>query len=165
MPLLLLLVAAVILYFLFKNNSPAMKDRAALPAGAKYAPPLPTSAPAHHWHDGGRYQTDVVVESAYQDAIRTLAGEHGDSKANAKHQAILVPDDLNPYYDKAVAVFIDGREVGYLDRDDALRLRRKLGMKELTGLPTSCDAVVRGGGLWEGKRLSYSVMLDIEPFD
>jgi hypothetical protein len=55
--------------------------------------------------------------------------------------------------------------VGYLSHNDALRLRRNLGRMDLVGQLTSCDAVIRGGGLWNGKRLSYAVWLDLQPYN
>jgi hypothetical protein len=76
-----------------------------------------------------------------------------------------VCDDANPFQDKAIAVFIDGLLVGYLAHGDALRLHRNLGHQDLVGQLTSCDAVIRGGGLWNGKRLSYAVWLDLSPFN
>ncbi|MET3134576.1 hypothetical protein AAKU55_004876 [Oxalobacteraceae bacterium GrIS 1.11] len=162
MLLLFLPVAALIVYFLFKGNGAARRASVAKPAG-KYALPLPTSKPAHHWQDGGRYETEVVVELAYQDAIAQLAGEGDDPKA--PQLAILVPDDANPHDDKAVGVFIGGRLIGYLGREEARRFRRKLALKNLFGENTSCDAMLRGGGTWQGKRLSHAVWLDIEPYE
>jgi len=101
----------------------------------------------------------------YQPAIATLAGEHGPGNAEEKCLALLVCDDANPFQDKAIAVFIDGQLVGYLSHNDALRLRRNLGRMDLVGQLTSCDAVIRGGGLWNGKRLSYAVWLDLQPYN
>ncbi|MCY1559965.1 hypothetical protein D9M68_970520 [compost metagenome] len=101
----------------------------------------------------------------YQSAIAKLAGEHGPGNAEEKCLALLVCDDANPFQDKAIAVFIDGLLVGYLSHNDALRLRRNLGRMDLVGQLTSCDAVIRGGGLWNGKRLSYAVWLDLQPYN
>jgi hypothetical protein len=39
--------------------------------------------------------------------------------------------------------------------------RTMLAREEIAGQLTSTDAVIRGGQLFEGKRLSYSVLLDI----
>lgn len=165
MPFLLILATALLLYFLYKNKRPPHGRRAVKPSRTQYQPDAPLQAPACHWQDGGRYETEVVAESAYQNTIRQLAGAHGDDNAKTAHTAILLPDDAYPYDDKAVAVFVEGRVVGYLAREDARRLRRKLERKELAGQPTSCASEIRGGALWQGKRLAYVVALDLEPFD
>lgn len=166
--LFLILVAvavAIFAYRLVRAKTGAVQRHPATPAARKYVPDLPPGAAAFHWSDAGRHQCEVDNESVHQPAIRQLAGAHGDQNAATKHLATLVPDDLNPYQDKAVAVFIDGRLVGYLAHDDALRLRRKLGRQDIVGQVTSCDAVIRGGGLWNDKRLAYAVWLDLQPFD
>lgn len=160
--LTLMALSLAALYFLLRSG---FKGGAtpAKPVQRTYAPQLPTAAPALHWEDGGRYLVEVVAESRYDDVIRQLAGEHGDRSADARLPAVLSPDDLNPYEERAVVVFIGGQLVGHLSPKDALALRQRLAMKELSGKPTSCDAVIRGGGLWEGKRLKYAVWLDLEP--
>lgn len=165
MPVLLLVVAFCIAYFLYKSKNPLKRGVAVQPTFAPYVLAAPDAAPACHWGDGGRYGVEVVVESAFQGAIRELAGAHGDSAAAVKTVAVLLPDDLNPYDGKAVAVFVEGRMVGYLALEDALDMRGKLGRKGLPGAPSSCDAMLRGGGLWQGKRLAYNVVLDIPPVD
>jgi hypothetical protein len=169
---LLALVIAGIAYLLFSNkDTSAMKQSAVAtpktkPAvGGNYTPAVPTEEPALHWQDKGRYQTEVVAESAYAETVKKLAGPHGDVRANTHLPALLMPDDAYPFDDKAVAVFLAGQPAGYLSKEDARRFRRKLDRKELGGKLTSTDAVIRGGGMWNGKRLSYEVWLDIEPFD
>jgi hypothetical protein len=127
-----------------------------------YEPPMPP-APVQHWSDGGRLQTEVVAESRYAATVRELAGRHGDDGADTRVQAVLAVDANNPYDDKPVAVFIEGRMVGYLAARDAQSFREQQARKEITGQAVSCDAAIRGGKLWEGKRLAYAVWLDIEP--
>lgn len=105
---------------------------------------------------------DVVGESNYQRALEKLAGEHGPRGASTKCTAWLVPEDDNPYDNKAVRVDIEGHTVGYLDRDEARTFRRRLGAKKLTGQPTTCDAVIRGGYERNGKKMSYGVSLEIK---
>ena len=53
--------------------------------------------------------------------------------------------------------------VGYLAPKDAVAFRASLARLDLSGKLTSTQGIIRGGGLYEGKRLSYSVSLDIEP--
>jgi len=161
--LIIIVLALVTLVFLLKGRPKAAPMQLqGQPAGGSYTP-LPEGEPAHHWSDERRFQLEVVGESRYQSAIRELAGKHGDSKAEVFLPALLLPDDHNPYEDKAVAVFLSGRMVGYLAPKDALAFRESLARQELSGKLTSTEGVVRGGGLYEGKRLSYSVSLDIPP--
>jgi hypothetical protein len=127
-----------------------------------YTPPAPP-APATHWSDGGRLQTEVVAESRYADTVRELAGQHGDNGADTRLPAVLVVDQANPYDDKPVAVFIEGRMVGYLAPRDAQAFREQQARQDITGQAVSCDAAIRGGKLWNGKRLAYAIWLDIEP--
>lgn len=159
--LAIIVVALLALFFLLKGRPKAR----AIPAGpgAGSYTPVPEGAPVLHWADGGgQFDVEVLGESRYRDTIRRLAGEHGDGKADARHTALLLPDDANPYEDKAVAVFLSGEMVGYLAPKDALAFRQRLARQEIAGQLTSCDAAVRGGALWEGKRLAYAVWLDID---
>lgn len=165
MAFLIILVAAFLIYLLFKNKEPMKPFGRGSRAPARAPLAAPMEAPAGHWEDGGRFETEVMCESAYQPAIRALAGEHGEQKADRRHQAILMPDDDNLFDGKAVAVLIEGELIGYLAQNDALRLRRLLARRELAGKPTSCAAAIRGGSLWQGKRLQYAVWLDLPPFD
>jgi len=154
-----------LLYYVFSGRTKVEPLQKALISVRQYVPAIPATAPAHHWSDNGRYASEVENDSIYQPAIARLAGEHGPGNADEKCLALLVCDDANPFQDKAIAVFIDSELVGYLAHSDALRLRRTLGRQDLVGRLTSCDAVIRGGGLWNGKRLAYAVWLDLQPFD
>jgi hypothetical protein len=158
--ILIIVLALVTLYFLLKGGPKTTPAPAGKPVGGSYTP-LPQGEPVHHWTDEGRFQLEVLGESRYSEAIRALAGEHGDAAANARHKALLLADDNNPYEDKAVAVFLNNEMVGYLAPKDALAFRTMLARQELTGQLTSTDAVIRGGQLFEGKRMSYTVLLDI----
>jgi hypothetical protein len=172
MLLLLALVIAGIVYLLVSNKDTSAMKQSTAPAAesgpkppGRHVPVLPADVPALHWQDGGRYQMEVVAESVYAETVKRLAGPHGDARANMQLRALLMPDDDYPFDDKAVAVFIEGELVGYLAKEDASRFRRKLDLKDLNGKVSSTDAAIRGGGVWNGKRLSYAVWLDIDPFD
>ena len=166
LPLLILVVTALAVYAIIKTN-PARGKAAPLAHGAPapYLPQLPAAAPALHWSDGGRFLVEVVNESKYQTVLKELAGAHGDQPAAAPYLATLVPDDGNPYESAAVIVFLGGRMVGQLAPKEAQRFRQRLNFKEAAGQPTTCDAQVRGGGLWQGKRLAYVAVLDLEPLE
>ena len=158
--IVIIILALVTLYFLLKGG-PRAAAPVGKPAGGSYTP-LPQGEPMHHWSDGGRFQLEVLGESRYSDTIRALAGEHGDLPADAHYKALLLVDDNNPYEDKAVAVFLNQQMVGYLAPKDAAMFRQMLARQEIAGQLTSCDAVIRGGQLFDGKRMAYAVLLDIE---
>ncbi|AVR94952.1 hypothetical protein [Pseudoduganella armeniaca] len=159
--LAIIVVALLALFFLLKGR-PKAPPLPVRPDAGSYTP-VPEGAPVLHWADGGaQFDVEVLGESRYRDTIRRLAGEHGDGKADARHTALLLPDDANPYEDKAVAVFVSGEMVGYLAPKEALALRLRLARQEIAGQLTSCDAAIRGGNLWEGKRLAYAVLLDLD---
>ena len=162
---LVIVVVTVLVVRAIIRSGPARTVDLPKPSGVAYVPQLPEGAPALHWSDGGRYMVEVVNESRYQNTLRELAGAHGDAAADARHTALLLPDDRNAYEDKAVAVFLNGRMAGYLATKDALRFRQRLAQKEIPAALTSCDAIVRGGAVWQGKHLAYVVVLDIEPFE
>jgi len=158
--ILIIVLALVTLYFLLKGGPKADAAPAGKPVGGSYTP-LPQGEPVHHWTDEGRFQLEVLGESRYSDTIRELAGEHGDAAADTRLKALLLADDNNPYEDKAVAVFLNNEMVGYLAPKDAQAFRIMLARQEITGQLTSTDAVIRGGQMYEGKRLSYTVLLDV----
>jgi hypothetical protein len=162
--LLIIVVTGLVVYAIIKTNPAKPMPLPARPA-TPYEPRLPAEAPARHLSDGGRFLVEVLNESRYQATLRELAGGHGDQAAAAPYLATLVPDEVNPYESAAVAVFLDGRMTGYLSQKAALKFRANLRRDEIEGRVTSCDAQVRGGGLWEGKRLSYVVALDMETLE
>ncbi|HAT33790.1 MAG TPA: hypothetical protein DCW29_23990 [Janthinobacterium sp.] len=159
MLLLFILAATLIAYFLLRDKNPTPPQPLVQPPAVTLAPRPPPTGAAWHWQDGGRHETEVVVEAAFQGVIAALAAAQGDSRAPL--QAMLVPDADN----RSIAVFIAATLVGYLAQEDARRLRRRLDDKDLSGQTTSCDAVLGGGGLWQGKRLMHVVRLDIAAAD
>jgi hypothetical protein len=162
--LLIIVAMAAVVYAIIKTN-PVKAKPLPLPSGVPYEPKLPDAAPALHWSDGGRFMVEVMNESRYQPTLQTLAGPHGDNAAAAQYVATLMPDDANAYENEAVAVFIEGRMVGYLSPKASLKFRELLRKKEASGQLSTCDAQVRGGTLWQGKRLQYMVVLDVEPLE
>ena len=145
------------------KQGPTFKTSSRAPKPPRQQAPLPVTT--HHWPPSGDFDFEIVGESNYQEAIRGLAGEHDQYGAATRCVATLVPEDDNPYDDKAVRVDIDGQTVGYLCKEDARSFRRRLGAKKLSGQVTTCDAVIKGGGTRKsGERLHYGVQLDMKPF-
>lgn len=73
---------------------------------------------------GGEEALGVVGTSFYQENLRQLAGKKpGGKPFRATVTALLVAEDDNPHDSNAVAVWIDGLQVGHLAREDATRYR------------------------------------------
>jgi hypothetical protein len=162
--LLILAVTGLVIYAIIKTNPAKPMQLPPMPA-TPYEPKPPQGEAAKHWSDGGRFLVEVINESRYQPTLKELAGAHGDQAAAAPYLATLAPDEVNPYESAAVAVFLNGRMAGYLSQKASVAFRSVLKRDEIEGRITTCDAQVRGGGLWEGKRLSYIVMLDMETLE
>jgi len=120
------------------------------------------------WPPTNEFQFDIVGESYYQGALEKLFKEskpkENDGVINTL-DAHIVPDDLNPYDDKAVRIDIDQYTVGHLSRDDARSFRRRLGAKKLTGQITKCKTIITGGHiLANNQKADFGISLDIKPF-
>lgn len=100
----------------------------------------PEVAKFEYFDDGGSFNQEVVGEAAYQEALRSVAG-----RGEVRHEcrAVLATEDSNPHDSNAVAIFVDGKKVGYLSRSDAKRYRKKLAPTDAFG---TCPAVIVGGG-------------------
>jgi hypothetical protein len=87
---------------------------------------------------------NVVGESHYQPAIRAASGWKPDQDTLVECMAELVPEPTNQYDENAIMVKIDGRQVGYLSRQDAKGLGPYIanGIRQQgTGM---CHAVIAG---------------------
>lgn len=153
--LLPLLLLAVVVFWFFRP-----RKRNAATADAL------TPEPVIDWPEIGGYEVEVTGESHYQHALQAIAGEHGDDAVELATKALLVPDDANPYDNKAVKVLVESRQVGHLSRDDARSYRRRLAAKKQGVVTAQCGALVMGGFIGrDGKRASYGVRLDLKPFE
>lgn len=133
---------------------------------AKKQPHHPTPNTTHEWPEIGEYEFEVVGESHYQHTIRQLAGDHDEYGAQTECIAALIPENTNPYDNKAVRVDINGMTVGYLNKFDARSFRRRLGTKKLTGQTTTCGALIKGGfTMKDGQIAHYGVALDLKLFE
>ena len=93
----------------------------------------------------GLYQPEVVGESFYQDAIRRHVPAAGAPPEGISVILELLPEPTNPYDRNAIAVRIDGQQVGHIGRDEAPvvgAMLRKLGHRRLV----QCRGTIRGGG-------------------
>ena len=129
---------------LFPTKRPEKKAPAA-PAVRPTPPPSPRAKAAMIEWRPGSYPTDIVGESNYQDALLNIAGGHNRAGHEIECQAELRPEPNNPYDSNAVAVFIDGRKVGYLGRDVAADYLTRLAETGAAGATVRCNAKIVGG--------------------
>lgn len=159
--ILVVLILGIWSAFSGKKQNPRVPKRSAKNKGESSA----LSTQAFHWEGNGDFEFEIVGESHYQKILASLAGDHGVKSADQEHRATLVLEDDNPHDEKAVGVYLAGKKVGHLSRDDARSYRRRLGGKRLSGVNATCDALIVGGGTRpSGEKLSYGVKLDIKPF-
>ena len=74
-------------------------------------------------------QLEVAGEWYRAADLRKLFTRHAkvsESGTEIRLDAVLVPDPTNPYDEHAVAVFVDGLHVGYMERPDAAKYHRAI---------------------------------------
>lgn len=105
----------------FGRSSVAPELRRVSGRGADHAPHPPVGGGEAAWSPRTQ-QLEVAGEWYRADDLRALFTRHSkvsDSGAELRLPATLVPDAANPHDPKAVAVFVDGLHVGYMERADA----------------------------------------------
>ncbi|MFS2015049.1 hypothetical protein ACEN88_00540 [Massilia sp. CT11-108] len=122
-----------------------------------------TAPTLKHWRPSGSFTTDVVGESHYFDNIRLIAMNMDGDGAVVHCTAMLAPEEENPSDPNAVGVWIEGKKVGHLSKDEAPLFRQALTAAGSALIPTTCDALIHGGGTHDGRRYNYSVELDLLP--
>ncbi|MGE0408731.1 MAG: HIRAN domain-containing protein [Amphiplicatus sp.] len=103
----------------------------------------------------GSFDTEVVGESHYQDALDAICGGKCEDGHELCIEAVLAHEPQNRHDRNAVAVLIEGRKVGHLSRPDAKKFRQR----GLSSVQT--QAMVVGG--WRrrnGDEGHYGVRLD-----
>ena len=115
----------------------------------------------------GYEDLEVVGESHYQDNLRRLTGyRRPDEHVRQEIHAVLGAEDDNPYDPNAVAVWIDGLQVGHLSRDDARRYRPGLlEQQRANGKPIALAGVIAGGGIRADGPGMLGVFLRHDPAD
>lgn len=92
----------------------------------------------------------VVGVSHYQDALRELAGIESGAEVRHACEAALVAEPDNPHDPNAVAVHIEGRPVGYLAREEAVRWQPIVQVVADHGSAAAVDAMIAGRGSESG---------------
>jgi hypothetical protein len=89
---------------------------------------------------------NATGESHYQDALETVAG--GSTAFGVRIPLItaeLVREPANPYDPNAVRVEADGRQLGYVAKEDAPRFHAVIGKLAAQDRPATCRARLTGG--------------------
>jgi hypothetical protein len=127
-------------------------EPAAQPAAALAAQPAVEAAaqPADEVHDllapAGDI-VEVVSTSSYREALEAAAGAEPDAALHVEMWAHLVPEPDNPWDRNAVAVYVDGRKVGYLPREHTAAYASLLGQVWANYRGRAVCRAVIGGGL------------------
>jgi len=108
----------------------------------------------------GTFETEVVGESNYQDALWRAVGAADANERGYRHHtvALLRSEPTNPYDRNAVQVLIGDRVVGYLSREDAVTHKRLMASY---GHAVTCPALIVGGFRQATGRASLGVWLDL----
>ncbi|QNN53574.1 hypothetical protein [Nocardioides mesophilus] len=87
----------------------------------EHVPPAPSGRAVEAWSPRTQ-QLEVAGEWYRAENLRTLftrRAKVSEAGAEMRLEAVLVPDPFNPFDRRAVAVFVDGLHVGYMERSDA----------------------------------------------
>lgn len=106
----------------------------------------------------GQFETEVVGESYYQDALNEIAGGKTIGGHDLIVEARLIFEDDNKHDPMAVQVWIGAEPVGHLSRGQARKFRRDAPPNTRAFI---CRAKITGG--WRDGRSSgyYGVELDM----
>jgi hypothetical protein len=99
----------------------------------------------------GDVEVPVVGEGRYQDELLALVGGRRHYAGARTHVAAeLVPEPNNRYDPAAIAVEIQGLQVGYLRHTDAVAYRATVEEARIGEGRATCEAIIRGG--WDRGR-------------
>jgi hypothetical protein len=118
--------------------------------------------------DGGHEDLEVVGELRRQDALWRIVGgrQRPELRVRMDIYAVLVPEIGNPYDANAVSVWIEGMQVGYLSRENAVRYRPGLlALQRKHGQPIALPGVIAGGGIRDDGPGKLGVFLNHDPED
>lgn len=88
----------------------------------------------------------AVGEASYQPALRQICGSDRWEDIRCDVTAALVPQPENPHDPNAVVVQVDGQQVGYLSRGDAVDYGPVVSLLFEHGRVIVCDARICGRG-------------------
>lgn len=117
---------------------------------------------------GGHHDLNVVGESHYQEDLWHAIGRQHNIQDRPRVEviAVLAAEDDNTYDVNAISVWVDGRKVGYLSREDAQRYRPGLlALQASCGKAVALSGVIAGGGMGDDGPRMLGVFLRHDPVD
>jgi hypothetical protein len=115
---------------------------------------------------GGSHDLEVVGESFYQDALWRVVGARSTDRVRIEITAILVAETDNAYDDNAISVWIGGKKVGHLSREDAEAYRPGLlALQAREGKSIALRGVIVGGGVRRDGPGFLGVWMSHDPAD
>lgn len=114
-----------------------------------------------HWPPTGLFAVSVENEFGSQDSLSQLAGNNSEQRVLVYFTATLHSDRLDKYARDDVAIFFNEKAIGYLSQSHSYAVRQILLKNKITA-PTTCDAVIYGGGLgYDGRVYDCYLELDL----
>jgi hypothetical protein len=119
--------------------------------------------PFELWGQRGWAGVDIVGEAHYAEGIRDLFGDKFlPDGCELTASAQLVPEQWNRHDRNAVGVWVSGRQVGYLSRDDAARYAPALSKLVAEGWAPQVGARVWAASGYQGRAgITGSVRIDL----
>lgn len=99
-------------------------------------------------NDSNLVPIEISGESFYHDAIIDVIGEPTEDGHDVTVNGRLVRDPSNNYDSNAIKCIINGRHVGFVNRDDAEDISRYMDSHNITEILVSCEVT---GGWSRGK--------------
>jgi hypothetical protein len=62
------------------------------------------------------FQQEIVGKSNFQDNISRLVGSKSEYSSNKVFEAVVICENSNPHDANAVAIYINGKKVGFLEK-------------------------------------------------
>lgn len=136
------------------------KNSASNASDAKRRRPIVRRLKARVLGKEGSYPMEVVGESKFQENLISLCGGYSRDGYDARFEAVIEREPLNPHDEHAVVVRIHEKVVGYLPRAQASRVSAQMDREGIQA--AACSAAVRGG--WRTNQYdkgSFGVRLSI----
>jgi len=109
-----------------------------------------------------KFEQEAVVDDRYQGILESMCGPRKPRSLNRFETARLVLEERNPQAKNIVHIEIRGKQVGYLQPEDAVLYRRLLIARDMPNATGECQAVIRGGWVSsDGRTGPYEVWLDL----
>lgn len=109
----------------------------------------------------GEFAFDIVGEAFYQDNLCSISGEKQEVSKSYKCTAEISHEPSNKYDKNAMRVTIQGKVVGYLDRDTASDFKEFIARQGLMSCSFEVEACVVGGWLDDDSSGHYGVRLNL----